>query len=570
MALGLLAGLTTACDTGPADSPDLPNDGYLELNFSAPETRTDLNDAGAGNFSEGDRIGLYIGNGSKIEYRELTYRSGVWEPRLLRSDFGEGELTLAAHYPVRNTSAEEPARTTITLEDDQSGDGFAASDLLTARKVLAAGVNRADMLFAHALHRLRIEFSGSGASEVSGVKLRSRMEGSADLLTGAVTATEGSFGWITPRKSADGSYEAVILPQSAEALRGEEGLLKFTTTNGEHLYKAPATLNGEALTAFAAGQQLTLKLTLKGSSDSENPVDKNWANKKVWVYGITAPVWEEGHPEWKQIFAPHYLCYYLALKDEYGLFDCNKTDPTNRNNIDGNMCWAAADSNLLHWWFAQNMDYIKRYGDRYKGPSYEYPQKKAQESDIFQCFIDSFVNQGGFGEPGINWFISGDPPSGPARTDPYNDAGYFKEVFGEVRLGLDFNGMGVTSFNTTIRNALANRQAIAISTGTASSGHLMTVWGAEFDANGLVSYLYMVDNNDRDSYESDGIGVMRFPIVYGEYDDGFGTYVGYLTGYDGDEDGQIDTGKPINIKRLTTIDLGREQWEAFFRQHPEL
>lgn len=570
MALCLLACLAAACNDEPTDSPGLSNDGYLELNFSAPETRADLNASGAGNFSEGDRVGLYIDNGSKIEYRELTYTSGAWEPRLLRSDFGEGELTLAAHYPVRNTPAEEPGHATITLQDDQSGDGFTASDLLTARKVLAAGVNRADMLFAHALHRLRIEFSGE---EVSQVKVRSRMTGSVDLLSGTVTASEETFGWITPRKNADGSYEAVILPQSAEALRGEEGLLKFTTTKGENLYKAPATLNGQALTAFAAGQQLTLKLSIKeneGSVDPEPPVDANWANKKMWVYGISAPVWEEGSSVWKQTFAPYYLCYYLPMKDEYGLFDCNKTDPTNENNVDGNMCWAAADSNLLHWWFAQNMDYIKRYGDRYKGPSYEYPQKKAQESDIFQCFIDSFVNKGGFGEPGINWFISGDIPSGPARTYPYNDAGYFKEVFGDVRLGKDYPGMGVTSFNTTIKEALANRQAIAISTGTASSGHLMTVWGAEFDEKGLVSYLYMVDNNDRDIYESDGIGVERFPIVYGEYADGFGTYVGYLTGYDGDEDGQIDTGKPINIKRLTTISLGREQWEAFFRQHPEL
>lgn len=564
MALCLLSCLTAACNDEPAVSPGMPDDGYLELNFTVPETRTDLDASGAGSFSEGDKIGLYVNNGSKVEFRLLTYTSGNWEPRLLRSDFGEGALTLSAHYPARDDASESVS---FTLADDQSADGFAASDLLTAQQNLPAGSNRADMLFTHALHRLRIEFSGS---EVSQVKVRSRMTASVNLLTGTVSATEDSFGWITPRKNTDGSYEAVILPQTAEALRSDEGLLKFTTTKGETVYKAPTSLNGAALDAFRAGEQLTLKLSLKEGTDPEPPADTDWANKKMWVYGITAPVWEEGSTEWKQIFTPYYLCYYMAMKEEYGLFDCNKTDPTNADNVDGNMCWAAADSNLLHWWFAQNMTYIKRYGDRYKGPNYEYPLPKAQESDIFQCFIDSFVNKGGFGEPGLNWFINGDIPSSPARTLPYNDAGYFKEVFGDVRLGKDYSGMGVTSFNTTIKEALANHRAIAISTGTITSGHLMTVWGAEFDEKGLVSYLYMSDNNDRDIAESDGIGVQRFPIQYGEYDDGFGTYVGYLTGYDGDGDGQIDTGKPINIKRLTTLDLGREQWEEFFRQHPEL
>ena len=568
MALSLLACLAAACNDEPTDLPTPSHDGYLELNFSVPETRADLNASGAGNFSEGDRIGLYVDNGSKVEYRELTYKSGTWEPRLLRSDFGEGTLTLAAHYPIQTEQAVDPEKAAFTLSGDQSADGFTASDLLFARKSLPEGENRAEMTFSHALHRLRAEISGA---DVSTVKVRSRMTASVNLLTGAVTASDDSFGWITPRKNTDGSYEAVILPQTAAALRDAEGLLKLTAAKGEIIYKAPDEVSGKALEEFLSGEQLTLKLSLKEETvDPEPPADIDWANKKMWVYGITAPVWEEGNPEWKQIYAPLYLCYYLSLKDDYGLFDCNKTDPTNAKDVDGNMCWAAADSNLLHWWFAQNMDYIKRYGDRYKGPSYEYPQKKAQESDIFQCFIDSFVNKGGFGEPGINWFINGDIPLGPARTYPYNDGGYFKEVFGEVRLGKDYSGMGVTSFNTTIKNALSNRQAIAISTGTASSGHLMTVWGAEFDEKGLVSYLYMVDNNDRDTYESDGIGVERFPIVYGEYDDGYGTYVGYLTGYDGDEDGQIDTGKPVNIKRLTTISLGREQWEAFFRQHPEL
>lgn len=559
MALSLQVCLLAACTNEMTESPVNPGDGYLELNFTTIETRTELNQSGAGNFSQGDKIGLFIGNGATYEYRELTYTSGTWEPRLRRSDFGDGTLTLAAHYPALTDQYGQAEKAPFTLAEDQTANGFAASDLLTAQKSLPAGDNRADMTFTHTLHRLRVEITGESVSEV---KFRSRMKGEVNLLTGAVTAEEDSFGWISPRKNTDGSYEAVILPQTAAALRDAEGLLKITTAKGERIYKAPANVNGKALDEFLAGQQLTLKLSLKENTEPEPPVISDWANKKMWVYGIKAPVWEEGSPDWKQFYPNFYTTYYLPWKAEYGFFDCNKVDPTNTNTSaysDGNLCWAASASNLLHWWIAQNKTYIERYGNRYKGPSYEYPLQKQQESDILQCFTDSFINMGGYGEAGVNWFISGKIPSSPSRRQPYNDAGYFKEVFQNVSLGKDYTGMGKVRFNETIKDALANRKAIAVSIAFTTGGHLETIWGAEFDQNGDVAYIYMADNNDRDSYEKYQVGVGRFKIVY--------TSDGIFTRF---ESGSIDSSYANTIKGLTTIELGQEQWEAFFRQHPEL
>lgn len=489
----------------------------------------------------------------------MTYTSGTWEPRLRRSDFGDGTLTLAAHYPALTDQYGQAEKAPFTLAEDQTANGFAASDLLTAQKSLPAGDNRADMTFTHALHRLRVEITGESVSEV---KFRSRMKGEVNLLTGAVTAEEDSFGWISPRKNTDGSYEAVILPQTAAALRDAEGLLKITTAKGERIYKAPANVNGKALDEFLAGQQLTLKLSLKENTEPEPPVITDWANKKMWVYGIKAPVWEEGSPDWKQFYPNFYTTYYLPWKAEYGFFDCNKVDPTNTNTSaysDGNLCWAASASNLLHWWIAQNKTYIERYGNRYKGPNYEYPLQKQQESDILQCFTDSFINMGGYGEAGVNWFISGKIPSSPSRRQPYNDAGYFKEVFQNVSLGKDYTGMGKVRFNETIKDALANRKAIAVSIAFTTGGHLETIWGAEFDQNGDVAYIYMADNNDRESYEKYQVGIGRFKIVY--------TSDGIFTRF---ESGSIDSSIANTIKGLTTIELGQEQWEAFFRQHPEL
>ena len=560
-ALSLQACLLAACTSEMSEPFGDRNDGWLELNFAVVETRADLDASGAGSFSEGDRIGLYIDNGSKVEFRTLTYTSGSWEPRLSRNDFGEGTLTLAAHYPVQTDPVDNFGNTTFSLSEEQSGEGFAASDLLFARKSLPAGENRADMLFSHALHRLRTEISGT---EISEVKVRSRMKAAVNLLTGEVSASEEALGWITPHKNTDGSYEAVILPQRAETFRDDQGLLKISTPKKVITYQAPAEVDGTPLEEFRAGQQLTLKLSLKESVEPEEPdvpVISDWANKKVWVYGIEAPVWEETATEWIRLHPNTYSTYYLPWKPEYGWYDCNKTDPENDDKTayaDGNMCWAASVSNLLHWWFAQNKTYIDRYSTRYEGPSYEYPLPKKQESDIFQCFIDTFVNEGGYGEKGINWFINGDIPSVPARRNP-NDGGYFKEVFGDVRLGKDVMGMGKEKFNNTIKDALANRKAIAISLAFSTGGHLETIWGAEFDENGDVSYIYMADNNDRDTFEKNKVGIGRFQIVYSSDT----VFTGFLSGY-------IEDSTPVTIKGLTTIELGQEQWKAFFREHPEL
>lgn len=56
------------------------NDGYLQLNLSKSETRAELDETGAGTFSEGDRVGLYIDNDGDIFYQEITYTDGEWLP----------------------------------------------------------------------------------------------------------------------------------------------------------------------------------------------------------------------------------------------------------------------------------------------------------------------------------------------------------------------------------------------------------------------------------------------------------------------------------------------------------
>ena len=256
----------------------IPGDDILQLNFSTIETRTDLDGTGAGTFSGNDRIGLYINNGTTVEYRELTLISGEWQPRLRRSEFGQGALTISAHYPIQPELIEAAGTNEFTIAEDQTSEGYTQTDLLFSQRTLPEGELRADFSFTHALHRLRIQFTGENDASV---KIRSRLTGSVNLLTGEIS-TEDSFGWITPRKNTDGSFEAVIFPQPTDAFQGDEGLLKIETTSGESTYRAPESLNEEPFVEFRAGAQLTIRLDFKQSSP-------DLANQSIWVYGLNVP-----------------------------------------------------------------------------------------------------------------------------------------------------------------------------------------------------------------------------------------------------------------------------------------
>lgn len=523
---------------------------YILLNFTKAETRASISDDGSGYFSEGDRIGLYLDNGSKIQYRELRFVNGDWQPRLKRQDFGSGRLTISAHYPViEGVSENAESQYEFKIALDQSNTGFESSDLLVSQASLENGQNRANLYFRHAMHRLRVELTGQ--TNEAEVLVRSRIGGIVNLLTGETSLSDEEFQWISPKRITDSCFEAVIYPQEAASFRdGDGSLLKISVQNKDYYFKAPEVqTDGSNLETFEAGKQITVKLTLKESADSK------WANKKVWVYGINPP--EDN--AWKQLYPDLYSTYYLAWNPSYGWYDCNKLNPSARPEgiPDGMMCWAASGSSMIHWWFDQNKTYIDMYGEKYKGPSYNYPQPKRQESDIFQCFIDAFADEAGYTDAGLNWFIHGEIPTAPARDYPYNDAGYFKDVFPPgVKLGKNIGGLSKERFNSTIKEALTNKKAIALSKGPVHSSHILTVWGAEFDENGDVSYIYLADNNDRDQFETWGVGCIRNQIIYETYPEG-GTYTCYTTGF-------IGSIKPIVINRLFTLDLGETYWKQYF------
>lgn len=183
-----------SCSSEFQDNYQDKDDGYLDIVFSKKETRADLANDGSGSFTEGDKIGLYLQGDKGLSYRELTYSGGQWLPRLKRNDFGEGPISLSAHYPATGEQ-QNPKTYQLDMALDQTGDGFYNSDLLFSKTVVGSGVYEADMNFAHALHRIRISISGSMTSPE--VKVRSLTQGNFNLLTGEVEVSGTDFKWIT-------------------------------------------------------------------------------------------------------------------------------------------------------------------------------------------------------------------------------------------------------------------------------------------------------------------------------------------------------------------------------------
>lgn len=583
MALCLQVCLLAACTRETTDPVAERHDDFLEVVFSTIETRTDLDENGSGTFSEGDKVGLFIDNGSTIEYRELTCTGGQWLPQLKRSEFGDGTLTLSAHYPAQTEA--DPTHAAFTLTDDQSSDGFAASDLLFARQSVPAGSNRAEMTFAHALHRLRIQINGESVSTPS---LRSRMNGSVDLLTGAVSVADDSFGWITPRTNGDGAYEAVIFPQTVDTYRDEEGLLKIPTAVREIVYKAPDQLNGEPLTEFEAGKQLTIRLTVK--KDDIEPGTPDLANKTLWVYGLDVPDFpgEENIPTYT-IYqtVPDGIWFRLNLDiaedqsltwtDGCGWYDCNKS--RNYDEGDRNLCWAASSSNLLIWWMVNNWDYIQAYDAEYykdKNPSVTStatgrvfdrpapdfkplyaPDGSVNRAPVFEFFKALSDDRSGWNTAGVNWFITGKSSNVPVTNKNKGFPGFFSEIFQQTdEVAKDSNRFPTREhFNAFVTEALLNKRALGFSVvdiaGAGTGSHAMTLWGVKYDENGVISEAYYCDNNNSDQ-DRNGAVITRYTIVY----DDTQTYLQKLPPKDGGAYGKFA------IQCVSAVDLRQDIWAA--------
>lgn len=536
-------------------------------------TRAVTDETGLGNFSENDRIEVRITSGQASTVRDMEYSNGQWTPTLNRSDYGQEALSLSALFPVLPTDGNDDAARYLSLPTDQNSiDYYETADILFGQTEVSAGQSSATLSFGHALHRLCINLKGTIPADLQ-IEVRSRTEGVISLINGTVIPNDDhTINWITPLKQNATTYTAIILPQDASVYHGTEGLLRLTSSGKSVVYPLNASIQN-----FLPGMQTQLNLTLKPGEE----VDLDFCNQKLWVYGISSPVFPgkeniKTYPVWASEFAEgEWLRYdyesidlpnevnYLTWKEGCGWFDCNKTF---NYDGDGQMCWAATASNLIHWWLDRNRPYVEAYEKKYGGEpcpkGYRKMTKQDQQhSDVFNFFKQCYPNLGSWETGGVNWFINGDKTN---LNYSYNETfpGYFHEVFSkDTPVAKEIKNTSKKNFNQWIKDAFRKNNAIGFSvygfTGPNGRLHAMTIWGAEFDQEGNVAFIYFCDNNQSEDEPNHG-SLRRYKVVYTDSDIQ-GTYIMPLD-YN---DGTLPSIKSP-VCSVTQVDLRQDIWQTAF------
>lgn len=534
--LVLLAICLSSCTEDNLPNENATNDG-IEFHFNLPQTRAIIDDNGSGSFEENDKIGLYIDdNEGPRQYCTLKMQNGRWIPLLNRKVLGTIRTLFTAFYPAPQTPVEEGylwAYYTVAV-DQSSEDGYRQSDVLAAQYDMVTSNNETSipMTFRHQMHRLNITLTGlkTDATDFK-IEVYGQIQGLFDISKeGSMQPVDDSpVAWITPRKIGDNTYSVLIAPQPVDIGKDR---IRITCNGITYNYKFPNNTVGDS-NNLESGKETDVKLHF--SEQDGGAVDKNFAGKKLWLWGVEEngflPVYDEstaiyaypGNPEkfpvgkWFYIFPDDKSSGYLSWQQDYGWYDCDKYNPEAGEDRpgpkDGHMCWAASASNSLHWWMYHNRDYIELYELVYKAdrdtmifnrPSYEFTGEL--DDEVFAFFRNTCRNEGNFAPFGINWFITGRPGKNgsiPYLTEDaaYRFKGFFNRVFGSNDEIASFERpLTKEKFNRIIKDAFRNDCSLTFSVNS-TGGHAMTVWGAEFDEQGIVSALYYVDNNDYYQFE---------------------------------------------------------------------
>ena len=275
----------------------------------------------------------------------------------------------------------------------------------------------------------------------------------------------------------------------------------------------------------------------------------------IWVKGINGPVMGEGgdfHKEITQGGKNTYVMYTVPYSSGDGWYDVNKTRSGGNIDIDKNLCFAAVSSNMLHWWFDQNIENVDRYieknGDIIRAnrklsdlkTSFENPEN----SKIFELYkvLYGYNERGFYSDLLMDLFINGYTPKTNGGTNiesddliPNNNGGFFYDVFKGEKLTDRTYGGNYESLSNLLKEILGNGGIVGLSHKVFSkSNHIVTLWGAEYDLNGKLKAVYVSDSDDQ--YEIN-VGMKRFEIrnVGGiakistnETDKSAGAEVGYL------------------------------------------
>ena len=238
----------------------------------------------------------------------------------------------------------------------------------------------------------------------------------------------------------------------------------------------------------------------------------------LFVKGVKAPKLGE-NGDFRKTEDHGYIDYKAPFEEGQGYFDVNKAPFGTNKEIDRNLCFAAAASNTLHWYLRENkkeiQDYIKNNGDVIRtvgANTYSLKEMLNQEVEqqgslIYQYFKEMYGNNetGYYTVPLMDLFLNGYTPKEDRKTNiedkdlqPDRRGGFLYGILGgKLQTGLR-SVKDVKDMGESLQYYLSNGFALCLSYKTFSYNHVVTLWGAEYDANGRLCAVYVTDSDDQD------------------------------------------------------------------------
>ena len=290
----------------------------------------------------------------------------------------------------------------------------------------------------------------------------------------------------------------------------------------------------------------------------------------IWAKSINAPVMGEGgdfHKEITQGGSDTYEIYKAPFSSGDGWYDVNKTRSGGNIDIDKNLCFAAVASNMLHWWFDQNIEnvdnYIAKNGDIIRANRRLSELKNSfesqEESNIFELYkvLYGYNERGFYTDLLVDLFINGYTPKLSGATNierddlvPDNNGGFFYDVFKEKKLTDRTYGGNYESLSEILKEVLGDGGLVGLSHKVFSrNNHIVTLWGAEYDLNGKLRAVYVSDSDDQDE---NNVGMKRYEIR------NVGGIAKLSTNI-------TDKSAGAAVGYLHILYLGSEQWNNYFK-----
>ncbi|NQJ68918.1 hypothetical protein HO543_07525 [Streptococcus suis] len=321
------------------------------------------------------------------------------------------------------------------------------------------------------------------------------------------------------------------------------------------------------------------------TSPKENPVipvsqptsyyvtDSGETREIIWAQGVTPPSMGEAG-DFKKEVTGEFVEYSMPFEAGKGYYDANKSLDASIEDL--NLCFAAVSSNMLHWWLEQNQDYVARFISEKYGA--DLGQQDYSLTDI-RRYTDSFENQqnsrifnlfkayygrrlnGFVSDALVDLFINGYPPKSQGGVNlenpdlvPDKRGGFFHEVFKEKMLTDRMFSGDYLYFGNLVRNNLENQGLLGLTYRTfGTTTHIVTVWGAEYDENGLIRAVYITDSDD----QHHPIGLKRMGITRDS------------SGNPRLNNNVVKNSVGSHLDYVHVIKLGQSYWEEYFNPMEE-